>query len=304
MLNPQALGARLRLARQQRRVTQKELSARLGVPQSQLSRWETGSSALTLMQAAALAEHLQLSLDVWLSGDEATWSAALAGASTDQPASGVAWGYDRLSGRPFRLQRQAGQALVLVGAAGAGKSYAQRLELARWCASGRSALVVDLRGDWPGAWVEAQDGQLLKHVEGPLPATLCVLQPSSRTRPPALDGLEASTLVVVDGLEGRWAGWTDWISIQLAEGRPLSLLARDLPGGELLASLLDQRLGLWSPDPELLQMLGEGGLAPELLQRAQQQPPHCLLLSGSGSHQWVDLRGAALSEWEHRLLAG
>lgn len=58
----EAIGMRIKLARTERRLSQKELAEQMGLQQYAVSGWETGKRSLRVEEAIKLAELLQVSV--------------------------------------------------------------------------------------------------------------------------------------------------------------------------------------------------------------------------------------------------
>lgn len=69
-MNMREFGVRLTRAREQRRLSISELARRMGVDYMQISRYEKGQSLPSFDTAIRLANALQVSLDVLVSGSE------------------------------------------------------------------------------------------------------------------------------------------------------------------------------------------------------------------------------------------
>ncbi len=79
MSSPREIGERIRLTRQERRITQEELAGAVGVSRSAVAQWETGRSGQVTGNLARIAQVLGVGVEFLMQG---------AGASIPEPSTG------------------------------------------------------------------------------------------------------------------------------------------------------------------------------------------------------------------------
>lgn len=80
MSSPREIGQRIRLTRQERRITQEELASAVGVSRSAVAQWETGRSGQITGNLARIAQVLGVGVEYLMQGAP--------GATTPEPTTG------------------------------------------------------------------------------------------------------------------------------------------------------------------------------------------------------------------------
>lgn len=152
-LIPNPIAARISLVRRLKDLSQTQLAELSGLPQSQVSRLESGQTAdPSLSMIAAIARALDLSIDKLISASGDEFIASLDELHLDKDEFQIAFGTQASTGKPQLLQRLASRHfaphMLIQGNTGSGKSFAAKLELIRSFQAGASIAVIDPSGEY------------------------------------------------------------------------------------------------------------------------------------------------------------